>query len=311
MNLRLLLGGLKGYLPVPWDYTGTGGSTSFDYCYAVWLRHLVLVHQQGLDTRPATLVELGPGDTIGVGLAALLTGSERYLALDVVAHADVSRALAGFDRVLELLCARAPIPGDEAFPKMYPRLASYAFPHAVLPEARLAAALAPERVERLRAAVAGSAGTGASSPVRYVCPWTDPNVVDAGAADMVLSQVVLQDVDALDPLFAAMHRWLRRGGTMTHQINFGGADTSRPWNDHWSYPDLAWHVVRGRRPYYVNRAPLSAYLSRSAAHGFDVRCVLPVRDRPGLPRERLAPAFRRLDDADLATRAAYLVAVRR
>ena len=311
MNLRLLLGGVKSYLPIRSDYTGTGGSTSADYCYGIWLRHLVLVHRQGLETRPDTLVELGPGDPVGVGRAALLTGTERYLALDVVGHADAARAVEVFDRIHALLRERADMPGDDRFPGVHPKLDDYRFPSHVLDEGRLDAALAPERVARLRAAVAAIGTAGAGAPVRYVCPWTDPTVVDAGVADMVLSHVVLQDIDDLGPVFAAMRRWLRPGGIMSHQIDFAGADKSRAWNDHWSYPDVAWRLVRGRRPYYVNRQPLSAYLAKCREHGFDVADVRRLRDTSGLPRERLAPSFRRLDDDDLTTSAAYVVAVRR
>src|SRR5262245_66258769 len=87
---RLLLGGVKSYFPWLCDFTGTGGTVSPRYCYSVWLRHVGLMHAHGLDTDPRTLVELGPGESIGVECAALLTGAERYVAHAVCCVAGVA-----------------------------------------------------------------------------------------------------------------------------------------------------------------------------------------------------------------------------
>src|SRR5688572_27073147 len=65
------------------------GTSSARYCYTVFLRQLVRtrqVHDFGRPV-PESVAELGPGNSIGVGLAALLAGAERYSALDAVAHA--------------------------------------------------------------------------------------------------------------------------------------------------------------------------------------------------------------------------------
>src|SRR5476651_1324393 len=77
--------------------TGTGGSDSARYCYSVWMRHLVSAREKGLNTNPEAVAELGPGDSLGICLAALLSGSARCFAFDVVAHANPVRNLAIFD----------------------------------------------------------------------------------------------------------------------------------------------------------------------------------------------------------------------
>ena len=58
----------------------TGGTDSARYCYSVWLRHLAMAHTNGLPTSPKIVAELGPGDSIGMGLAALIAGTEKYFA---------------------------------------------------------------------------------------------------------------------------------------------------------------------------------------------------------------------------------------
>ncbi|MBM4372890.1 MAG: hypothetical protein FJ098_14650, partial [Deltaproteobacteria bacterium] len=80
-SLRQLLWGIATFVPGVrfLDRRGTGGTGSARYCYSVWLRHLVLAKDRGLlDQVPATVAELGPGDSIGIGLAALLSGATAY-----------------------------------------------------------------------------------------------------------------------------------------------------------------------------------------------------------------------------------------
>src|SRR5690349_3534046 len=94
---------LRAYLPsfLKSAYK-TGGTDSARYCYTVWLRHLWLIHRAGLPTKFAAVVELGPGVSIGIGLAALLCGAERYTGLDVENLIDRDRNLAIFDELVEL-----------------------------------------------------------------------------------------------------------------------------------------------------------------------------------------------------------------
>ena len=63
--------------------SATGGSTYSRYCYSTWLRHLILLHKYKKNI-PAAVAELGPGDSVGTGIAALLSGCEKYIALDIL-----------------------------------------------------------------------------------------------------------------------------------------------------------------------------------------------------------------------------------
>jgi hypothetical protein len=308
MNLRLLLGGLKSYLRVrPTAYLGTGGTISGAYCYSVWLRHLSLIAKHlGRPIHPATVVELGPGDSIGLGIAALLGGAETYIGVDILMHTSTQNNLRVFDEIVALYRQRADVPDDDAFPRMYPRLSSYRFPEYLFDGD--GPRLTETRLAHIRSAV--SQPSASFGPVRYIVPWNADSVAP-NSVDLIVSQGVLQDMDHttrrddLSVSIRAMTRWLKRGGVMSHQIDLscpGGAQ----WNHHWAYGDLAWSIVRGNRPYYKNRVSLSEYIKLFEAAGN--RCVGVERlVRDGLSRKATAARFQGLPDEDFSTAAALLV----
>ena len=83
MAIRTWVRGLLSYAPGFEEWASTragGGSTrSARYCYGVWLRHLILASQSGLSTSPQVVAELGPGESIGMGVDALLCGVRAYM----------------------------------------------------------------------------------------------------------------------------------------------------------------------------------------------------------------------------------------
>jgi hypothetical protein len=256
-----------------------------------------------------SLVELGPGDSIGVGIAGLLTGVNRYIALDVVPHADVQTNSAVLDDLLQLFQREEPIPGDDEFPGVYPRLKNYSFPHRHYSASQLKAALEPGRVARIRASLENPGEASRGGMIRYVCPWYEDSLAETRSVDVILSQVALQDIDDLDQAYRVMTKWLKFGGVMSHQIDFAFPGSGDYWNEHWGFSDLFWRIVRGNRPYYFNRAPYSRYLALAERYGHHVRQTLPVEGRD-LPRARVNRRFRKLSDQDFATRCAYILSTR-
>jgi hypothetical protein len=237
-----MLGGLRTCLPRPLASTGLTAAHMTDhvrarYCYSVWLRHLSLAQRSGVTTAPVDIAELGPGASIGVGLMALLTGSERYYALDAVARLPHQRRQAVQRDLVALLAARDDVPGEDEFPRLKPLLPDYAFPTAILSTSACAVSAGGARAHR-----------------------------------------------CLDLVYQAMATWLRRGGVMSHQIDFKCHTTASTWNGHWAYGDLTWKLIKGRRPYVINRQPLSTHLHLLSR--------------------------RHLTDDDLTTSAAYILAVK-
>lgn len=308
MKLKPLILGLASYIPGASGLRAqhTGGTDSARYCYSVWLRHLVMARGHGLNTAPQVVAELGPGDSLGIGLAALLSGAERYFAFDVVAHAQLENNLNIFEALIELFKQRSDIPGDEEFPRVKPYLDDYAFPADILTAERLDNALQEKRLARIRASLRDPGRE--DSLIVYKAPWSDAAIIQAGCVDMLYSQAVLEHVDDLPGAYAAMQRWLRPDGFMSHQIDYKCHATADAWNGHWTYSDTLWRLMRGKRPYLLNRAPHSEHIRLLQAQDFNIVAEKTVKSPSALSRAQLAERFKDLSDDDLTTSGAFILA---
>lgn len=309
MYLRPLIIGLASYIPGLRRACGagrTGGTDSARYCYSVWLRHLVCASENGLPTNPQVVAELGPGDSIGIGLAALILGAQKYFAFDRVPFARVERNLAVFDDLVRMFQNRERIPGPGEFPHTNPTLHDYDFPSKVLTASRLEEALNPKRLQRLREAIQSST----SDVITYRAPWFQSGLVQENTVDLVFSQAVMEHVDNVAETYQAIYVWLRRGGFMSHQIDFKSHGTSAEWNGHWRYGDFQWKLIRGIRPYLLNREPLSTHLQLIEQSGFSKIACLKVKANSDFTLEKVANRFKTMRADDLTTSGALVQAVK-
>jgi SAM-dependent methyltransferase len=272
MNIRPVVKGLLTFVPgvrgiLPRGHTG--GTSSASYCLGVWRKHLGLLRAAGLGAPPATLAELGPGDSIGVGLAALLSGVDRYVALDVVRFSDTRSNLEILDDLVRLLAAEGSAPDGE-------------------------------RVARVRRALVSGGSAREGVEIGYMVPWTDERVIEAGSIDVILSHAVLEHVIDLDGTYRALARWLKPGGMMSHQIDFRSHGITKEWNGYRAYPELLWKIIAGRRAYLINREPCSSHLALIAKHGFTVVSVEKQYNADGIARSRLARRWKGISDDDLS-----------
>jgi hypothetical protein len=97
-----------------------GPAAATRYCYSTWLRHLGKAGDRGVAPVPESLAELGPGDSLGLGLAAILSGTSTYLGFDVRAYADPEMNLRVLGELIDLFARREPIPAESEFPSVGP-----------------------------------------------------------------------------------------------------------------------------------------------------------------------------------------------
>ena len=258
------------------------GTDSAEYCYRVWVRHLCSLSEHGFSVHGAHVGELGPGDSIGTGLAALLSGGGRYTGLDAIRYGAAIDLEKMLDEIADMLMSRQPTPRISRFPD------------EAIDWERFAA-----NRDDLRAGI--RAGINNCERLRYQTPWTSPDVVERESLDLVFSEGVLQCIDDLDSTYQAMFYWLRPGGFASHSIGLNATHLLPHWNGHWAFSDREWRVVRGRRPFLLNRLPASAHIRCAAGAGFEVLVVDRAYYPGGLGTASLAPRFRAMDQEDLRT----------
>ena len=287
---------------------GTGGTDSARYCYSVWLRHLVMADQHQLNADPQIVAELGPGDSIGIGLAALISGCDKYFAFDVVAYANIAKNLVIFTELVQLFQDRTPIPDEVEFPFVKPLLSNYDFPAHILNQRRLERALAPSRIAKIRDSIENCQQQG--SMIQYKAPWYDTSVVEREFVDMIYSQAVLEHVDDLVGTYKAMYSWLRPDGYISHEIDFKCHGTADDWNGHWAHSDLMWKLMRGKQAYLINREPHSTHIKTLDTAGFEIVCDRKTQSQSALDVDRLAPQFQAISSEDLITSDTFIQAVK-
>jgi hypothetical protein len=242
-----------------------------------------------------------------MGLAALISGAEQYYAFDVVKHANNAHNLEVFDELVELFRQHAAIPGGDEFPRIHPTLKSYEFPYDILPDEHLDEALAKERIANLRSSVMNMEAP--DSPIKYVVPWSDASVLGRKSVDMIFSQAVLEHVDQLEEAYQAMRAWLKPAGFMSHEIDFKCHGTADEWNGHWTYSDVIWKLMRGKRPWFLNRQPHSIHLGMLQKTGFKVVYDDPDIADSRIDKKSLARSLRNITDNDLVTSSAFIISL--
>jgi hypothetical protein len=311
MRLAPVARGLLTYFPALNDLIpskSVGHTDSASYCYRVWMRHLTLLRAHGLQTIPDTVAELGPGESLGVGLCALLSGANHYVGLDVVAYSNPERNQRILKELVPMFRDRAPY-DDKGWPDVSSYLDERLFPSHILTDEALQRSLQPGRIEAIRQAVT-TPRMGNGITAEYKAPWSDPGVIKEGAVDLIISHSVLEHVVDLPGTYEALYQWLRPGGWMSHQIDLKSHGLTRRWNGFRTCSDRMWRVAVGRRPYMINRQPASVHLKLMQDAGFRLVTQQQFSRKDGIRRDELAPRWADISEDDLNCSGVYVIATK-
>lgn len=95
---------------------------------------------------------------------------------------------------------------------------------------------------------------------------------------------------------------------MSHQIDFKCHGLDDSWNGHWKFSEKTWKLIRGRRPYLINRKPYSTHLHLLELSGFKLVDNQLVKTESNTRVKDLAKDFQYLSDEDIRISGAYIIA---
>ncbi len=285
---------------------GGGSSHSARYCYSVFMRHFVLLKESGLRDFPKVVAEIGPGESIGVGLAALIAGAERYYGFDVISYSIPEREEKIFEELIELFSKKTPIPDEHEFPAIKPILKTYSFPSHIFSDSYLENTLNPKRIEKIRQALKLKE-KGSTGAVSYKAPWFEESITEKNSVDWIFSQAVMEHVEDLDGSYRSMATWLKKDGIMSHQIDFKSHGLSPFWNGHWSFSSIIWKLTKGNSPYLLNRKTYEEHCTYLKENHFHILYKQLIKMADGLSKKFLAKKYQKFSKDVLETAGAFII----
>ena len=301
--------GIKSIRNLP---ESTGGTCDARYCYSVWLRHLILAHENGFRSIPKALAEFGPGDSLGIGISALISGTEKYYALDVVKYSNVDVNIKIFDDLVNLFKEKTPVPDHKEFPQLKPFLKDYSFPKQIFPEDYLQKILNEDRLQKIRHSIKWmESSKNEDNIISYLVPWNKTSLIKPMSLDMIISQAVMQHVDDLAFAYKSMGMWLKPNGLISHQIDFRSLNVSKTWYGHWEYSDLEWKIIRMGKVYLINREQHSTHIELLNNNSFKVICDIKIYSNPPKNKSKIARRFRDAPAEDFSISGAFIQAIKK
>ena len=316
-GLRAILGRTRSESLFAWAQRAISGQVDGYWChrhvtsyyYGVWLKHLVLLRAHGMASVPQSVAEFGPGDSLGVGLSALLSGANRYCGFDAENFTRPDRDQVVLGELVGMLASRYPRP-KKGFPDFDQYLGPDLFPHDILDDTRLRETLSPDRIERLRGSLALAASSREDTPkaIQLVAPWQHRVASFTPDFDLLLSHTVLEFLPNLKDFFKTCADLLRPGGWMSHQVDFRSVGITNCWNGHLAYSEDLWRFMVAHRAYSPNRRLLSEYLRDLELGGFELVTAMRRVNNNGLRRRQMAKVFQSASDEDLTCSGAFIIA---
>ena len=280
------------------------GSNSL-YCYNVWMKNLKYWSKLNHEV-PKVVVEIGSGNSLGVGLAALISGSEAFFALEKTQFWNIETNIRVFDELVTFFNTEKKTKTISLNESTDLKEEKFDFPSNILTKAHLAKCLKEERLQAIRKELSNPESLNYKY-IHSIIPWNNAEIIEENTVDYIISHTVLQRLDDLPFAYETMSKWLKRSGSLSHKIDFKSMNRTKLWNEHWTLNKSEWNIITGGEG-LINREPLSTHLRLLEKHNFKIIYQIANSDTNTLRVEELSNEFKHLDNKDLTTSGFYYFA---
>lgn len=163
------------------------------------------------------------------------------------------------------------IPHGKGYENVVPKLEDYSFPKEIL---KFDNEYYINRHKEINLALISK--DHSEIQIEYIVPWYSIEKSDINNLDLIFSQAVMEHVDDIYFAYQKMYKWLKKGGVMSHQIDFTAHEMSENWDGHWYINEKLWKFLLRGRKYPINRLPLSAHIFALEKVDFSIINIIPV-----------------------------------
>ena len=239
VKLRPLIGGILSYIPFLyelWDKSRpTGQASSAMYSKSIWEFHFKNFKKfSKYKKEPISVAEFGTGASLGTLVSAIKDGVKNAVGLDLIPYANNYKLN---KRIIDEL-----IPKNK-FPKLNMNLS----------------------IE-----LGNLSNTFSNNRIKYIAPLDDTKLSQYESIDLIFSHSVLEHVDNLKKSYKIMFKLLKKGGLMSHKIDHSSHQITNSWNGHYVLNKFVWKLIRGNKPYLLNRVTPSEHKKLILSVGFKI-----------------------------------------
>jgi len=212
------------------------------FCYSLWLSILRGFEENGIRPKLCSVGEIGTGGSLGVGICALLTGSQKYFALELDQLFDKESNLQLLDELVLLFQNRSKIP--DKFKQLNIKANNLDFPdHLIEPTF-----LNNDLVAEIRSDI--DSGFTTQKRISIVKNWENQH---SFKLDFIFSRAVMEHVNNPAAVYNAAAKHLKKDLFMFHDIELHSHGLTKEIDGHHKIPEFLWKIMQGRRPFLLNR----------------------------------------------------------
>jgi hypothetical protein len=230
-----------------------------EFCYSYWLRMLVFLSENGNGNSFKEVGEIGNGGSLGIGFCALLTGCDKYYALETEELFEKEHNLKILDEIIFLFRNETAI--TQKFRQQNITINNFDYPRDLIDPVFMN----ESRISEIRNDIIESFRD--SKRIKIIYEWEKQPPLNL---HFIFSRAVMEHVFNPEEVYRAIRLHLVAGSLMLHDIEFHSHGITKKIDGHFLISSLLWKIIFGRRTYYINRWNLDEHCESIIDSGFEL-----------------------------------------
>lgn len=231
-------------------------SSNAEFCYNFWFGLLIYLDENNINCDLSNIVELGNGNSIGIGYCALLTRADKYTAIDIYDYRETIFNVELFDEILKLIKEKRDIFIDEKLVNI--RIKSKKFPEHLINYNLLDEI----RINELREQIINK------EEGRSITFIFNEKILPLKRFTFAFSRAVMEHVNDPNAVYNNINKILINKSLFINDIEFHSHGISSSIDGHLKINNFIWKIIFGKRDFFLNRYKIIDHQAFLKANNF-------------------------------------------